>query len=275
MYRKALRKRPILKPSGNDGIVGITAFSKLAKLVTLAIAVAKNKREKRKLPNNGELAKPLWNLLTNNRKVIYKYIRSIYVKNVIHSVVNKLRFLKHYIQFSTMFYRKNPLLVNKPNATYYGNNYALYLAFKRNRFFPYFYLNSNKDCIFNNSLGIVSKHFSLKKAFLRSKSSYIMSAIYLRRLFIHLGVEVSYLTVTKTPKFLKDILNTILSNANSFYQHPFTDKIVNEKQNNISIYFHYVNFINNKILGKVKTKKRGRLKRKISKRVHAYNSVLD
>ena len=111
MYRKALRKRPILKPSGNDGIVGITAFSKLAKLVTLAIAVAKNKREKRKLPNNGELAKPLWNLLTNNRKVIYKYIRSIYVKNVIHSVVNKLRFLKHYIQFSTMFYRKNTFLI--------------------------------------------------------------------------------------------------------------------------------------------------------------------
>ena len=265
----------MVKPIGNNGIIGNVAFSKLTKVVSLAVAIARRKKVKRELPNSNQMAKPLWNLLANNRKMIYKYTKCIYTKNVTQSIVNKLCFMKHFIHFSTAFYRKSSLLVNKPSATYYGNNYALYLAFKRNRFFPYFYLNSNRDCIFNNSLGIISKHFSLKKAFLRSKSSYIMSAIYLRRLFIHLGVEVSYLTVTKTPKFLKDILNTLLSNANSFYQHPFTYKVVNEKQNNVSLYFHYVNFINNKVLGKVKTKKRGRLKRKISKRVHAYNSVLD
>lgn len=213
--------------------------------------------------------------MVKNENVVYRYVKYKYNRSVLYSLLNKLSFAKHYVCFASMFYRGSPLLVNKQNTTYYGNNYALYLAFKRNRFFPYFYLNSNKDCIFNNSLGIVSKHFSLKKAFLRSKSSYIMSAVYLRRLFIHLEVEVSYLTVTKTPKFLKDILNTILSNTNSFYQHPFTNEIVNEKQNNINVYFHYVNFINNKILGKVKIKKKGRLKRKISKRVHAYNSVLD
>lgn len=274
MYRKVFKKKYKRRSTLRSiGIIGNLSFSKLAKPAYMSLA--SNEKLKRSLPNNGKLAKPLWELIVKNENVVYRYIKYKYNKSVLYSVLNRLHFAKYYICFASMFYRRSTLLVNKPNTGYYGNNYSLYLAFKRNRFFPYFYLNYKKDCIFNNSLGIVSKHFSLKKAFLRSKSSYIMSAIYLRRLFIHLEVGVSYLTVTKTPKFLKDILNTILSNANSFYQHPFTNEIVNEKQNNISVYFHYVNFINNKILGKVKIKKRGRLKRKISKRVHAYNSVLD
>merc|ERR1711865_133868 len=56
-----------------------------------------------------------------------------------------------------------------------SNEYNLMLNFKRNRFFPYFYMNEDKNTIFNNSLGIISKKFSEKKSFLKGKSSYIMS----------------------------------------------------------------------------------------------------
>jgi len=37
----------------------------------------------------------------------------------------------------------------------------------------------------------------------------------------------------------------------------------------------YINFTNNKSLGPVKKKKKGRLKRKISKKIILYNNVLD
>jgi len=102
-----------------------------------------------------------------------------------------------------------------------------------------------------------------------------MSAVYLRRVFIYLGVNISYLTIVKTPKFLKDILNSFLTNSNSLYNHPFKNSVVNEKQNNVSLYFYYVNFVNNKALGDVKRKKKGRLKRKISKKVILYNNLID
>ena len=84
------------------------------------------------------------------------------------------------------------------------------------------------------------------------------------------------MSILKTPKFLKDIINTLTTNSNSLYKNPFTpSKLVNEKEQNPVIYFEYVVFINNKALGPLKKKKKGRLKRKISKKIIAYNNILD
>jgi len=40
-------------------VIGNIAFSKLAKVVVLAVAIARNKKVRRELPNNEQLAKPL------------------------------------------------------------------------------------------------------------------------------------------------------------------------------------------------------------------------
>ena len=83
-------------------------------------------------------------------------------------------------------------------------------------------------------------------------------------------------TIIKTPKYLKDILNVLTSNSNSLYKNPFAHtELVNEKELNPRIYFEYLVFFNNKALGPIKKKKRGRLKRKIYKKVIAYNNILD
>merc|ERR1711865_969525 len=118
-----------------------------------------------------------------------------------------------------------------------------------NRFFPYFYMNEDKNTIFNNSLGIISKKFSEKKSFLKGKSSYIMSSSYIRRLLLYIRVKRLRLNIIKTPKYLKDLLVTIMTNSNNLYRHPFKEEIVNEKESNPSIYFDYVSFVNNKALG--------------------------
>ena len=191
-------------------------------------------------------------------------------------ILGKVVFIKRLILHFWLNLRLGSLINNPKGTTNtFVKNYSLYFNFKRNRFFPYFFMNFKCDTIFNNSLGIVSKHFSLKKAFLKSKSSYLMSAVYLRRIFTYLGVNISYLNIIKTPKFLKDILSSFLTNSNSLYNHPFKNSVVNEKQSNVSLYFYYVNFINNKALGEVKRKKKGRLKRKISKKVTLYNNLID
>lgn len=47
------------KPTGNNGIIGSLAFSKLAKVVSLAVAIARYRKVKRELPNSNQMAKPL------------------------------------------------------------------------------------------------------------------------------------------------------------------------------------------------------------------------
>ena len=158
----------------------------------------------------------------------------------------------------------------------YNSIYTLSLNFKRNRFFPCFNTNVVRETIFNNSLGIISKRFSNKKSYLKSKSSYLISSSYVRRILIYLNTKRTWITISKTPKFLKDVINALTTNSNSVYKNPFThNDLINEKETNPIIYFEYITFINNKALGPIKKKKKGRLKRKVSKKVVSYNNILD
>merc|ERR1711865_337087 len=214
-----------------------------------------------------------------NTNAFNKYNKYIYIygkgTNLVSAKHRYLKELKNNIvlsgNISGQFDKNYFSLINKYNnrSIYFrinnriSNEYNLMLNFKRNRFFPYFYMNEDKNTIFNNSLGIISKKFSEKKSFLKGKSSYIMSSSYIRRLLLYIRVKRLRLNIIKTPKYLKDLLVTIMTNSNNLYRHPFKEEIVNEKESNPSIYFDYVSFVNNKALGPIKKKKRGRLKRKV------------
>jgi len=182
------------------------------------------------------------------------------IKVMLSSIINKL----------VVKYR-----VYKHRITQSFNIYHMFLNFKKNRFFPYFYKGGNKDTIFNNSLGILSKKFSHKKSFLKSKNAYLFSSSYIRRMLIYISTTKLNLNIRKTPKYLKEILRVLTSDSNVIYNHPFHKSVVNEKEKPLTIKFLYINFTNNKSLGPVKKKKKGRLKRKISKKIILYNNVLD
>ena len=171
------------------------------------------------------------------------------------------------------------LLIKYFGEEIYNNNgvYEMVLNFKRNRFFPYFRMKIPKDCIFNLSLGILSKNFSLRKSFLRSKSSYLMSASYVRRMLTYIRPARLNLNIRRTPKYLKDILSVMMEKSNVLYKHPLKNELVNEKEftPHDAISLEYINFVTSKALGPIKKKKRGRLKRKISKKVILYNNIID
>ena len=79
----------------------------------------------------------------------------------------------------------------------------------------------------------------------------------------------------KTPLYFKEIMSAVNDPVVNVYKNPFTNGTVNEKEiaNNFS--FPIIVFANNKPYGKVKVKQKGRLKRKISRRVTILNKVLD
>ena len=94
-------------------------------------------------------------------------------------------------------------------------------------------------------------------------------------MLIYISTTKLNLNIRKTPKYLKEILRVLTSDSNVIYNHPFHKSVVNEKEKPLTIKFLYINFTNNKSLGPVKKKKKGRLKRKISKKIILYNNVLD
>ena len=156
------------------------------------------------------------------------------------------------------------------------SSFNLDLNFLRNRFFPQLLSTVKKSTIFNCSLGVTSSYFSKKKSFLRSKAAYALLSVYIRRLLVYTGVNSLMLRVIGLPLHLNFITRLILLNSNVLYRNPFKTKfIVNEKDNPISIKFSYVIFINNKFFGLQKRKKKGRLKRKINKRISVINNITD
>jgi hypothetical protein len=71
-------------------------------------------------------------------------------------------------------------------------------------------------------------------------------------------------------------MSTINNSVINHYKNPFNEEnFINEKNTINPFKFSFFMFINNKPYGKVKVKKKGRLKRKITKRLTQMNRVLD
>lgn len=158
------------------------------------------------------------------------------------------------------------------------SKYCLDLTFLRNRFFPQLVTIVNTRTIFNASLGIISGYFSKKKSFLRSKASYVLLAVYLRRILVSANLNSLELRVKGLPLHLKAILKNILSKSNVLYKDPYNPVVIKNELSehfNFCLNFSYVVFVNSKFHGNHKVKQKGRLKRKIARRVSSLNSILD
>ncbi len=149
--------------------------------------------------------------------------------------------------------------------------YQLNFNYKRNRFFPS--VCYNKISILNSSLGIISKYFDTKKSFLKSKSSYILSILYIKRLLLSIPIYKLNLNVVRIPIYLKDMVNRLLSKDKVYLENPFIKNQYVTYNKSLQISFIY--FIGNKPFGKLKYKKSGRLKRKIRKKIIMLNSIKD
>jgi len=163
---------------------------------------------------------------------------------------------------------------NLTKNSYFNPIKTLSLNFTRSRFFP-----SIRDLkgqpLFFLSLGLLAKFLLKGKAFTKSKTVYLLLASFLRKVLLFSSFKNMYLFVKKTPLFFKEIMSTINDPVVSIYKNPFSSNVVNEKEifNNFS--FPIILFMNNKAYGYVKVKQKGRLKRKISKRITVLNKVLD
>ena len=165
-----------------------------------------------------------------------------------------------------------PYKLNKNK--YFNTQKTLALNFKRNRFFPTLRTLKGESYIFL-SLGMFIKFFNKSKSFLKSKSMYLILASFFRKILMFGSFKNLILTINKTPVFLKEIMSTINDSVVAVYKNPFNDIEVNEKTYINKFKFSFIMFLNNKPFGPLKLKKKGRLKRKISKKIILMNRITD
>ena len=177
-------------------------------------------------------------------------------------------YLKHF------FFTQIPLKYSFNLVKNMTQNYLLMLNFKRKRFFPL--IKSKKNEVFISlSMGLFSPFFKKGKYFLKSKLVYITTALFLRKVLLFSDFKEMYLLINKIPKYFSEILNTINEPTINLYKNPFTNLIVNEQNLNNNFVFPYIFFTNNKPYGLLKVKQKGRLKRKIEKKIITMNRMLD
>lgn len=162
----------------------------------------------------------------------------------------------------------------KTSKPFHSKNYVLMLNFKRLRFFPL--IRTTKNVIFTSlSLGLLAKFFQKGKFFLKSKIAYLVTAVFLRKILLFSNFSNLILLINKKPRYFNEILNSLSTSSIATYVHPFQNTTVNEVSDTSRFIFPYIVFTHNKPYGRVKTKQRGRLKRKISKKIVQINKILD
>lgn len=151
------------------------------------------------------------------------------------------------------------------------------LNFKRLRFFPLARPHLAGETIFNTSLGCVSKFLNKGKSHTKKKAVFLLTASLLRKVLLYSSLVDIHLYINRTPLYFQEIMNQMHTPTKALYYHPFFKQtLVDESKENIrSFDLKYVSFTNTRSYGYTRWKKKGRLKRKISKRVFSINRVID
>jgi hypothetical protein len=101
-------------------------------------------------------------------------------------------------------------------------------------------------------------------------------AKYLRKLFIISKIKNLILIVKKTPVFINEIINFFNLPIAHKFLNPIEQKIIEESYNSsLSFKFLYFIFMENKNFSKNKLPQKGRIKRKILRKVTFENKIVD
>lgn len=194
-------------------------------------------------------------------------------KSTYYLNTNIIKISRHYMKASDRTYLfTQSLVLNKiPKLI---NPAILILNFRKSRFFPS--LTNLKGRLFSTmSLGMFSKFFNKGKSFIKNKSVFLLIAGFIRKLILFSEITGAMLQVKRVPLYFKEILSALHDPVVSFYKNPFTGQIINEIEEKNTFKFTSFMFLNNKPYGKIKNKQKGRLKRKITKRLISINRMVD
>lgn len=141
-------------------------------------------------------------------------------------------------------------------------------------------LDNKNNIMFSLHTGLFLKFFNYKKSLKKSKSLKIVLIRYLRKLLMLSNINNFTLYIQQTSDQLNKLLQILQKPINHSFTDPLTGQIINEELDIRSkrkqlFNFLYIIFLKNKPYGIMKTKKTGRLKRKIRRLIIKANRIID
>ena len=187
--------------------------------------------------------------------------------------------------FCLNFYNKifvTPILTNLmlvksfSKTAVFKKFYRVFFTFKRGRFFVNLTnFNKKKNYLFL-STGMFIQYFQYKKSIRKNKILKILIAKYLRKFFLILQFKYIALHFSSTPVLLQEIILNLTTPLIKPLQNPLTLKTIDEDQpSQFRFVFLYFFFQKSTNFGKFKLRRKGRVKRRVIRKLIKMNNVLD
>jgi hypothetical protein len=234
-----------------------------------------------------------YNIYINNLNLIRKNFNHIKYEKLINLI--KLKKLNQSINKTVLNRINNNILTNFVliynfflNSIYLDIFYFNKFLKNKNRIFFFLILsfkkkklyinlqNNNKKNYLSISTGLFIKFFEKRKSIKKNKAIKLLMVKYLRKLFIISKINNLILIIKKTPLFVNELINFLNTPIAHKYINPIDQKIIDESVNRyLAIRFSYFIFTENKNFSKNKTPAKGRIKRKILRKITFENKIID
>ena len=200
----------------------------------------------------------------NTNKTIFKKINI----NILINFISIYNFFLNSIYLDIFYFNK--FLKNKNRSFFF-----LILSFKKKKLYVNLQ-NNNKKNYLSISTGLFIKFFEKRKSIKKNKAIKLLMVKYLRKLFIISKISTLILIIKKTPLFVNELINFLNTPIAHKYINPIDQKIIDESVNKyLSIRFFYFIFTENKNFSKNKMPSKGRIKRKILRKITFENKIID
>lgn len=156
--------------------------------------------------------------------------------------------------------------------------YRLFFTFRNRRFFVNLTnFNQSKNYLFL-STGMFIQYFQYKRSLRKNKLLKILIAKYLRKFFLILQLKYISIHFNSTPLLLQELITNITTPLIKPLKNPLTHKVIDEDHVSSSqprFLFLFFFFQKSKNFGIHKFKRKGRIKRRILRKLIKMNNVLD
>lgn len=220
--------------------------------------------------NNRKYLKLLSFIKINKKKIHNFEINPLNFKksNLILNFILLYNFLINSIYLDIFYFSK--FLKTKNKTIFF-----LILSFKKKKLYINLQ-NLKKKNYISISTGLFIKFFEKRKSIKKNKAIKLLMAKYLRKLFIISKITNLIMIIKKTPLFINELVNFFNLPIAHKFLNPVDQKIIDESLNKkIAIKFLYFIFSENKNFSKNKLPQKGRIKRKVLRKITFENKIVD
>jgi hypothetical protein len=187
--------------------------------------------------------------------------------------------LSFYLEFNQRSLYSFHMYVHFQKNWHDDTRYNLYLTFTANRLFINMVSKGGlRHNYFSLSVGLFLKFLNGKKSFKKSKLIKLLLMKYVRKLLIVSEIRDLVLFTKRTPVFFTELCNALISPIIRPFLNPFTNFMYDDiKLNSLKpkLRVKQVFFYQPKSFGSMKGPRKGRLKRKIMRRIIRTNRICD